>query len=128
MLVLHVNNNRGPKGKAKQMQLFVQFSHSGCEADTFSAEAGERQVVFFWCPPNDDTSCTAPAPSFSLSCHPSSSPSSSLSLTSDVGTNTLTGFSPTTLYNCSVSVHNQILRNISFTTSEDCKFFPSQLV
>ncbi|CAI8029143.1 hypothetical protein GBAR_LOCUS16568 [Geodia barretti] len=93
---------------------------SECEADSFTAEAGERQVTFSWCPP-DDSNCTTHTLFFNISCYPPPSSPSSPLLISEPGTTTLDGFSPNTEYNC--SIHTQSHYTVSFTTKEDCKSF-----
>jgi hypothetical protein len=89
---------------------------SECEADSFTAEAGERQVTFSWCPP-DDSNCTTHTLFFNISCYPPPSSPSSPLLISEPGTTTLDGFSPNTEYNC--SIHTQSHYTVNFTTKED---------
>ena len=91
--------------------------------EKFEAVAGQRQVVFTWSPP-PVTQRNGVITNYTLSCSPSpsslpQSPSSqSVSLT-------VTGFSPNTLYSCSLVATNSQgsgpPSNISFTTLEDCK-------
>ena len=95
-------------------------SSTECEADSFTAEAGERQVTFSWCPP-DDSNCTTHTLFFNISCYPPPSSPSSPLLISEPGTTTVDGFSPNTEYNC--SIHTQSHYTVSFTTKEDCKSF-----
>ena len=93
-----------------------------CEAGEFSAEAGERQVTFSWCSPDDDSNCSIYTPEFQLSCSPSF-PSVLTALIHEQDSQTLPGFFPNTHYNCSVARDGRSLAITSFTTKEDCTYF-----
>ena len=91
--------------------------------EEFEVEAGQRQVVFTWSPP-PATQHSESITNYTLSCSPSPSflpqPPSSQS-----GSLTATGFSPNTLYSCSLTANNNRGTGppaiTSFTTLEDCK-------
>ena len=106
------------------MGLF-SFCSSGLAGvpEEFEAEAGQRQVVFTWSPP-PATQHSGSITNYTLSCSPSPS-SLPQSPSSQSGSLTATGFSPNTLYSCSLTANNNRGTGpqamTSFTTLEDCK-------
>ena len=89
----------------------------------FRAVAGEREVEFSWSPPAP-TQQNGVITSYPLSCSPSPS-SLPQSPSSQSGSLTATGFSPNTLYSCSLTAENSQGSGppavVTFTTEEDCK-------
>ena len=90
----------------------------------FGAVAGEREVEFSWSPP-PPTQQNGVIISYTLSCSPSptslhQSPSSHSS-----GSLSVAGFSPNTLYSCSMTAENSQGSGppavATFTTQQDCK-------
>ena len=91
--------------------------------EVFEADADQRRVVFTWSPP-PVTQHNGIITNYTLSCSPSPS-SLPLSTSSQSESLIVTGFSPNTLYSCSVmatiSQRSGPPSTISFTTPEDCK-------
>ena len=90
--------------------------------EDFQATAGERRVTFFWTPPS---TATPSVHGYTLSCSPS--PATLPQSFPQSGSYTVGGFSPDTVYNCSVAAYtSQIIgppaTSTAFTTTEDnCK-------
>ena len=99
----------------------VLFTVPSAAPEMFVAVAGVREVVFTWSPP-PPTQLNRIITNYNLSCSPppsSTPPFFSLSLSL-----TVAGFSPNTLYSCSVMAINRQgagpLTSVSFTTKPDC--------
>ena len=92
----------------------------------FVAVAGEREVMFSWSPP-PVTQQNGVISSYTLSCSPS--PSSLPQFPTQSGSLTVIGFSPNTLYSCSLTANNiqgsGPPTSHTFTTQKDskCLFF-----
>ena len=91
--------------------------------ENFQATTGERSVTFFW--PSPSIVPIGNITGFNISCSPSP-PSLPLSF-SEAGTHAVRGFSPNTVYNCSLKTHvgqQTIIKDVSIVirTKEDCKF------
>ena len=91
--------------------------------EIFEAVAGQRQVVFTWSP-LPVTQRNGVITNYTLSCSPSPS-TLPQSPSSQSGSLTVTGFSPNTLYSCSLTANNNRgsgpAATTSFTTLEDCE-------
>ena len=89
--------------------------------EMFSADVGERKVVFSWSAPLI-TQQNGVITNYTLSCSPSPS---SLPQSPSSGALTVTGLSPDTSYSCSLVASNSQgsgpPANISFTTQQDCE-------
>ena len=105
---------------------FTQFTYFvGCYLffsvvpEIFEAIPGQRQVNFTWSPAlvkRNNTLIT----NYTLYCYPSI-PSLPLSLT-HAGSFIVTGFTPDTVYSCSVVASDTLIsQNMTFTTQQDCK-------
>ena len=86
------------------------------------AEVGEREVVFTWSPPTAVQQNTRAIVNYTLTCSPSLS---SLPQThTQLGSLTVAGFSPNTLYSCLLlAAHicaSGTLATTNFTTLQDC--------
>lgn len=86
----------------------------------FKAVVVEREVMFSWSPPigqKDEIII-----SYNLSCTPPPSSTIHQQFSSPL---TVTGFTPNTLYSCSVVASNDLVSGppstVSFTTQQDCK-------
>ena len=88
----------------------------------FEAEVGEREVVFTWSPPTTAQQNTRAIVNYTLSCSPS--PSSLPQTHSQLGSLTVAGFSPNTLYSCSLLAAHTCASGTpaitTFTTLKDC--------
>ena len=102
--------------------LYFGVYHTACIPDTFEVVAGQRQVIFSWCPPLE-VQHSRLITSYTLSCSPS--PSSLPQSISQSGLLTVAGFSPDTSYSCSVVASNsqgsEVAAVKTFSTSEDCE-------
>ena len=94
--------------------------------EMFKASAGERQVNFTWSPP-PQTLPSVLITSYTVYCTPSltSLPLSTPTTPFSSITRVVEGFSPNTVYNCSVIAENSVRvgppANASFTTLQDCE-------
>ena len=105
--------------ETKPLSLFTAPTGS---PEGFEARAGEREIVFSWSlPPVVERNGVIT--NYTLTCSPS--PSSLPQSPTQSGTLTVTGFSPNTLYSCSVAADNSRGSGppaiTSFTTLEDCE-------
>ena len=100
---------------------FLSVSAPSGVPQNFSADPGEREVVFSWSAPLI-TQRNGVITNYTLSCSPSPS---SLPQSPSSGPLTVTGLSPDTSYSCSLVASNSEgsgpPANISFTTQQDCK-------
>ena len=91
--------------------------------ETFEPVAGQRQVNFTWSPSLITRNNTVTT-NYTLYCSPFTS-SLPLSLT-HAGSFIVTGFTPNTVYKCSLMASNELVcapsLNITFTTKQDCKY------
>ena len=92
--------------------------------EMFERVTGQRQVEFSWSPP-PVTQRNGVITSYTLSCSPS--PSSLPLFPSQSGPLIVTGFSPNTLYSCSVVATNSQgsgpPATTTFTTQQDCNLY-----
>ena len=96
-----------------QIIFFTFFS------EIFEVVAGQRQVNFTWSPALVTINNTVTT-NYTLYCSPSI-PSLPLSLT-HAGSFIVTGFTPNTVYSCSiVASDSHASQNKTFTTQQDCK-------
>ena len=89
----------------------------------FGAVAGEREVKFSWSPP-PPTQQNGVITSYTLSCSPSPSSLPQSPSSQSSGSLSVAGFSPNTLYSCSLTAENSQGSGppavVTFTT-KDCK-------
>ena len=90
----------------------------------FWTVAGEREVEFSWSPP-PPTQQNEVITSYNLSCSPSPSSLPQSPSSQSSGSLSVAGFSPNTLYSCSLTADNSQGSGppavVTFSTEEDCK-------
>ena len=103
------------------METACMYAVPAAAPEMFTAEVGQREVVFSWSPP-PVTQRNGVITSYNLSFSPSPS---FLPQQTPSGPLTVTGFTPDTAYSCSVVATNSQgsgpSATTSFTTQQDCK-------
>ncbi|CAI8023704.1 Down syndrome cell adhesion molecule-like protein 1 homolog [Geodia barretti] len=98
--------------------------------EMFGAVAGEREVEFSWSPP-PPTQQNGVITSYTLSCSPSPSSLPQSPSSQSSGSLSVTGFSPNTLYSCSLTANNSQgsgpPATAIFTTQQDYAYFQLRL-
>ncbi|CAI8025893.1 Receptor-type tyrosine-protein phosphatase delta [Geodia barretti] len=101
---LTANNSQGSGPPAVVTFTTEEDSPSG-SPEMFRAVAGEREVEFSWSPP-PPTQQNGVITSYTLSCSPSPSSLPQSPSSQSFGSLSVTGFSPNTLYSCSLTANN----------------------
>ena len=103
------------------METTCMYAVPAAAPEMFTAEVGQREVMFSWFPP-PVTQRNGVITSYNLSCSPSPS---FLPQQTPSGPLTVTGFTPDTAYSCSLVATNSQgsgpSATTSFTTQQDCK-------